>query len=391
MSTKNKLYSKDGKYYDTLNEKFAADHAWETQREEQRIQNNLIAEQNRLIQEESERKEKLQQEQIEFEREKEWNEMYEQELQREHDKEMRLLKLLDGIGLSKQYYDDFINYLFGSNIDSLLEKIDEFTHEKQLKEKDLNNIDKYLGNPKTGIEDVKKFILNYELESELERNKKIFETYLSNPLDRINTFNFFRLIKDNRSYIAFKKIDTLCNKLAFIYFILGFIFFIPLIIGLIADSSVLLCVVITLGYFFLLIFFYLCLEKKLYKGTKNLVDIAKDEINKIDKKLSNPISSKDAKLKLNDTKKNIKNDIKVIDKNIDDIMQQFGDVSIKWNDFIEFRKKHYNSQFEKVLLDLGLKEKIEKLNLTYPKINNNNKINDGTIEDYIAYFDTLDK
>lgn len=61
----------------------------------------------------------------------------------------------------------------------------------------------------------------------------------------------------------------------------------------------------------------------------------------------------------------------------------------KWNDFIEFRKKHYISQFENLLLDLKLPEMIQSLGLEYPKINNKNKIKNGSIEDYITYFDEL--
>ena len=61
----------------------------------------------------------------------------------------------------------------------------------------------------------------------------------------------------------------------------------------------------------------------------------------------------------------------------------------KWNDFIEFRKNHYNSKIEKLLIDMNLNNDIKKLKLEYPKINNSNKISDGTIEDYITYFDNF--
>jgi len=44
---------------------------------------------------------------------------------------------------------------------------------------------------------------------------------------------------------------------------------------------------------------------------------------------------------------------------------------------------------EKLLIDVGIKETVLNLNLEYPKINVNNKIKDGSVEDYIAYFDEL--
>lgn len=76
---------------------------------------------------------------------------------------------------------------------------------------------------------------------------------------------------------------------------------------------------------------------------------------------------------------NFKNDLFAIDMDLNPL-----------DNFIEFRRNHYNSKIEKLLLDVGLKDEVLQFGLDYPKINNSNKISDGTIEDCITYFDKLD-
>ena len=44
---------------------------------------------------------------------------------------------------------------------------------------------------------------------------------------------------------------------------------------------------------------------------------------------------------------------------------------------------------EKLLLDTGMQERIIELGLVWPKINKNNMIKEGTVDDYIAYIDEL--
>lgn len=38
---------------------------------------------------------------------------------------------------------------------------------------------------------------------------------------------------------------------------------------------------------------------------------------------------------------------------------------------------------------MELDKKIKDIGLEYPKINKSNKISDGTVEDYVEYFDSL--
>ena len=65
------------------------------------------------------------------------------------------------------------------------------------------------------------------------------------------------------------------------------------------------------------------------------------------------------------------------------------DISNRWKDFENFRKKHYNQKIENLLLEVGLKEKMEELGIKYIRINNNNKTGDGNINDYIVYIDKV--
>ena len=56
-------------------------------------------------------------------------------------------------------------------------------------------------------------------------------------------------------------------------------------------------------------------------------------------------------------------------------------------EFNKFRFNHYNSSVEKLLKDVEFDIIVLNLGFDYPKINNSNKIKDGTVEDYITYFE----
>ena len=46
-------------------------------------------------------------------------------------------------------------------------------------------------------------------------------------------------------------------------------------------------------------------------------------------------------------------------------------------------------KIENILLEVGLDKEIEKYGIPYEKITNNKKVSDGSIEDYINYFDNI--
>ena len=57
------------------------------------------------------------------------------------------------------------------------------------------------------------------------------------------------------------------------------------------------------------------------------------------------------------------------------------------DNFNEFRLNHYNAKIEKLLLDIKFNETISSFGLDYVKVNSSNKVKNGTLEDYIVYFD----
>ena len=61
-------------------------------------------------------------------------------------------------------------------------------------------------------------------------------------------------------------------------------------------------------------------------------------------------------------------------------------ISKRNDDFLEFRKKHYNKDIEKFLLDMELPEVLKEYGIDFKSVNNNSKIKDGKVEDYIDYF-----
>ena len=58
----------------------------------------------------------------------------------------------------------------------------------------------------------------------------------------------------------------------------------------------------------------------------------------------------------------------------------------KYDNFLEFRKKHYNKDLEKYLLDMDLPKVLEQFDISYTSISSKTKTSDGSIEDYIDYF-----
>ena len=128
----------DGKIYTDINELTAADNRWRQQEK----QNELLKQQNEIardhayqqsIEQEKNRKlqVKLQNEKLEKERAIEYS-------RQEHDKEMRLLNLCDNIGISQEFMNSFLDYLYdeSSAYEEEKEKMNKLDSDiKKLKEK----------------------------------------------------------------------------------------------------------------------------------------------------------------------------------------------------------------------------------------------------------------
>ena len=109
MSNKGKYYSKDGHYYDTLEEAVSAGWAWDEKQGLQKEQNKLIEQQNELIMNQNElAKQKLQNE-YDIEKQK-------LEIEEENNKQ----KLFSSLNISKKTYDRYID----KNYNDIQEEID---------------------------------------------------------------------------------------------------------------------------------------------------------------------------------------------------------------------------------------------------------------------------
>lgn len=412
MATNGKWLGNDGQWYDTLVEKNTADTAWSKQREEQQQQNELIAEQNRLIQEQAEREEKRIKEQQEYDREQERIRKLELEEQHEYEEDRRIIKLFDSIGLHKQYYNDFMHYLINDEIAKLLDDIEKLKGYILWNNNDIKKLDEILESPVDNIHKYQRDVKNFNglsFDSQVEfadmnpqdnwideaiekcySGSKEEEKIKNKLMECMNDISLLNTLtsKEKRYFCGYEYkgymqkrnknnvMAVLSGIVAFIFYIIGIsvkldngsygwlyiIAIIMAIIAIICLSNGAKCKSIILANL-----------KKCIDGM-GCIELDKNKIIKLFTK---------QKKKYQDKVKEYNNQVLDIEKEISK------KVMPKWTDFVDFRKKHYNSQLEKVLLDVGLNKQINKLGLEYPKINNNNKTGDGTIEDYIAYFDSL--
>lgn len=388
MSERYKYEGRDGGRYDTLDEVRSAD----TRYRQQEKQNQLLAEQNKILANQNAEALQLEREKMQIQKQLEEKRIEAERLshlaqlaQMEHEEEMRILKLCDDVGITKEAIDSFRDYLFLPPKE--LQKLKE-------------DIDNKYGNPDEEIENAKSYLLKddtlifknysqlfppiYELKKQLssEREAEIREQFLE-WIDKPEEYT-----KELTKIDAY---DTSVNlkkeeKTKMINIIIVIVSIVLLILILTNYNDALFGIQLILGMSLPLVIIYF-----MYKMFKD------DEIPKLQKKLEDKFT--DMKyvetLKLNKIKPKevLKNHIEEMEKELNCFLNKenefYNDIYTKWNDFIEFRKNHYNSKVEKLLIDVGIKETVLNIGLEYPKINVNNKIKDGSVEDYIAYFDEV--
>ena len=330
-------YGKDGKQYATFNDKMRADDAWDKQRAEQTRQNALLAEQNRLLREQTVAKEKL-----EFERQ-------------EHEKEMRLLKICDSIGISKKIYDDYIEYLVSNNQEEKLTNLDnEMSKIQKIEEAASKGEYALISVDTSGYDDCYDVVQSSDNLKNLE--KELNELKEKAKLQTINN----EKKKNYKIKICISAILTLASiiialntkteDIESIFYILTFVFF-----GYLSYVSVKLLNISNIRIKEL----ESCIEKE-----KNRLKNAK-EFN-IDK--------------LKEKKKKVEKELET-EKNL-----YHSSIKKKYEDFLEFRKKHYNKDLEKYLLDMDFPKVLEQFDMSFNSISSKTKTSDGSIEDYIDYF-----
>ena len=335
-------YGKDGKQYSTFNDKIRADDAWDEQRAEQARQNSLLNEQNRLLREQAE-KERINKEKTEFERQ-------------EHEKEMRLLTICDSIGISKKIYDDFIEYLIHCEQQ---EKIDSIKNEIAKIEK-IENAAKtgdymLISTDTSGYDDCYEKVETSEklqdLEKQLNAEKGRNVNIASDSKDKKNNYKIKICISALLTLIALVISLNIKNEdIEMIFFILTFVFFgysAYVLVKLLNDPNSKIKEI----------------EKSIEKEKNRLSNVKEFNIEKLNQK-------KDIiKKELEEEKKLYCNKIKK-----------------KYDDFLEFRKQHYNRELEKFLIDMDLPKILEGYAIDFSSISSKTKISDGSIEDYIDYF-----
>ncbi len=364
--------SKNGKWYDNMVDKMEADRAWDIQRAEQEEQNRLLEEQNQLMQKQLLEKNKLEREKIESNIKLEKEKM-------DHEEKMRILKLLDDIGLNKNVFDEFVNYLTHTNRNNIILLLNEEIKEA---ENQIYNIDKFFENPEENFDYVEDLVPSSSLDKTIDIIKNM-KKYLKEPKkpENINYIKSYFTSNPNDEYLLYETDSKKGIRNFLILFVLAFLsLFISISIVDIFNSALPVFIGVFLDFIFIIIAIHYL------KKSNNLSDIVNKVLDELTKEFNNEV--KNIRKELLETKEDNEKSV----KHYKDEVKRLSDntkVSNRWEDFVNFRKKHYNQKIENLLLEVGLKEKIEELGIKYIRINNNNKINDGSIEDYIIYFDKI--
>ena len=431
-----KYVGKDGRTYDDYHSYTLGNLAWDKMQAQQQEQNKLLKEQNKLLEQQEKQKKEIELEKIKQQKEIELEKMRQQEelerqrqiTQREkmyHEDKMRILKLFDDIGMSKETYYNFKKRLFKNSLEDLRTINNAEQELKELKRKlNVESLENCLN--RIRVNDFKKFEyffpkLSCSIEQEdlpIEKRNEII-TWVNNieeykeELKKIGIYDITKklikwtndiekygselknrgyydsIIKLNKSQNENMNRNEQSNSKGLIFLIISIIVFILSIISGLGVMWVLFIIVLipTISYMIKpnsinditnnetspLEYCILDIYTHIYYYQQNNINpeqIIKDKIEEKEVELEK------FKNKIQETKKRYQ---ETLTKSI----------LPKWNDFIEFRKNHYNSKIEKLLIDMNLNNDIKKLKLEYPKINNSNKISDGTIEDYITYFDNF--
>ncbi len=385
--------SKDGKIYKTGLEAMMADKAWNEKMAVQEQQNKLLEEQNRLILQNQISQNKIQEEQRKNHEEQIATIKDETIKQKKIAEESRILRLFDDIGLNKRYYDDYVSYLFG-NYQKQLEDINlSIRNCKALSTWLVADIDENgAHNTRFDFDDcyikkenqkLKECLKDINLLKELTDNdiNGLSSEIMSIPYLPNNNLSNKELLPSliDKYFNTYKK-----RKISgIITFISIAIIFILMMIDDGKSMDIGFTIFMIVG-FPITIFYSIYLFKNL-TSKSNIKDVINYEI-----KNSRKLDVKKAKKKLKDANKENDDYLKELQEKEQTLKQEMiKTTKLKWDDFVEFRKKHYLYNFEKLLLDMELDKKIKDIGLEYPKINKSNKISDGTIEDYVEYFDSL--
>lgn len=344
----------DGKIYTDINELTAADNRWRQQEK----QNELLKQQNEIardhayqqsIEQEKNRKlqVKLQNEKLEKERAIEYS-------RQEHDKEMRLLNLCDNIGISQEFMNSFLDYLY-----------DERTAYEEEKEK-LNKLDSDIKKLKEKSSEL--FDISYN--SEQENDSIDTQIKVLNEIKNMQLGNMeYSLNRDDTYALLSSKINNLATWRA-LAFISGLAMFFNIIF--LIDASSYSLPWITLVVEITIIVIYVIVNVTSRESIIKICDNKISELNKSYKKIDK--RSKD----------NVDDKYYKLEKEKKEIIGKYRNLKLK--DFYEFRTKHYNSQVEKFLIDFGFKDRFGS---DFKVVTKSQAKSNGDVDDYIDYFNSV--
>ena len=332
MNNNLKYLSDDGQYYDTFEKARDASRAWNKKQNLQKEQNKLLEQQNQLIMQQNENNNILARQKMQNE--------YEIEMEKlEIEKENNTQQLFNALSISKKTYDRYINKNYYSNenneirdkIAQIEEELNDYEKFNDISDEDLEDIN-YYQYAKT-IYDECITIPKYKVLSKAEENKFNKLIILNSVLIPI-TVVFIMATFDNLSFI----------KLMII--------------------TILLLVIIFSAKFFVSHLSYQT-EGTVNQYIKTHAKFDKDKFNIL-----------------------INKKIEQCNKELDQLRGQLmKNIQNTYDKFKEFRLNHYNKEIEQLLSDCGYREMMEDYGIEYQSVNNKNKIKDGTIEDYIVFFD----
>ena len=342
---------RDGQRYETLQQVVLADKKYKMIEE----QNQLLEEQKALLEKQNE----INAENQRIALLKLQEENNEKAAQREHEQNMRLLKLCDDVGINKSIVDNYIDYIFNS---AQVDKKDyKIIAEYENKYRDLT-----VKNAANAV-----FVVNIAW---IKRIKESFESQV-NTMEIEQNIDKNKLVDDYEediynSIVAYNKTKSyyaVINWLFIPIFCIGIFY---MIISATEGSDeffgkmFLFMIVVLIIYGFCLLF--------LFSKRNSVKEELEDNI--------------DQALKYN--KSQIQEDVK---ENMNDIKKKLNDLQTKWikqkmETLDEFRINHYNAKIDKLLFDFGLNDKLNKYGLKYKIFSKNEAKATGSIEDYVSFF-----
>lgn len=342
---------RDGQRYETLQQVVLADKKYKMIEE----QNQLLEEQKALLEKQNE----INAENQDMLILKIQAEMAEQATRQEHEKNMRLLKLCDDIGINKSIVDNYIDYIFN------FRKIEE--EDRKIMEEYERKRQVYLSNERDNMFSKDKLPIVKKLKEEgldfkgnTMGGRKILNTEEYNTLSKGYGKDILELMEVYDS----KKIISVVFHWIFIPFLCIELFLMLPSADEESMGSLFLIMFITLiTYFFLLLYSF--------SVRNSAKDNLEDELNRTLKYLEEHYHEDDGEgtaiwRKLSDLKN--------------------GWVKKKMETLDEFRINHYNPKIDKILLDFGLGDKLNGYHLKYKIFSKKEVKATGSIEDYISFF-----